>query len=257
MSLPVAFASLSGGNQPLSLFDTQFAAVAALGAIPCAASGQNIITLTPLANTPSIAAYVDLQPSFVFTAAQTSNGSLSASVTPLGTRNIYKWNGQQQAGAGDIVAGGVYRLTPLQALNGGSGGFVVDSVTNQVGAAGSYQNGTIGLVIDGAGSAIAAGHKGQIGPFPFASTIAAWSLMADQSGSITIDILRANNAVPSTSIVGGGTKPNLTASQSALGVAPSGWTSVVLAPNDWLDVQVTALATSITRATLALSYQRS
>src|SRR6266436_9254795 len=127
MALPVTFATLTGGNQPLSLLDTQFAAVAALGGIPCAAAGQNTISLTPFSSTPTIAAYTDLAPSFLFAAAQTSNGSVTINVNLVGARNAYKWNGQAALGANDLIAGSIYRATFLTALNGGAGGFAVDS----------------------------------------------------------------------------------------------------------------------------------
>src|SRR6266853_5256835 len=128
MALPVTFATLTGGNQPLALLDTQFSAVAALGSIPCAAAGQNTIALTPFTNTPTVSSYPDLAPSFVFAAAQTSNGAVTINVNGVGARNAYKWNGAVQCGSGDIVAGSVYRATPLQALNAGAGGFVVDAI---------------------------------------------------------------------------------------------------------------------------------
>src|ERR1700719_4972351 len=124
MALPVTFATLSGGNEPLSLIDTQFAAVASLGSIPCAAAGQNTIALTPFSGTPTVSSYPDLAPSFVFAAAQTSTGSVTINANLVGARNAYKWNGFQPCGALDIVAGLVYRATPLQALNSGSGGVV-------------------------------------------------------------------------------------------------------------------------------------
>ena len=71
MSLPVIFATLAAGDQNLSLFDTQFAALGALVVIPCAASGQNAVVLTPNANTPTVAAYSDLSPIFTWKQAQT------------------------------------------------------------------------------------------------------------------------------------------------------------------------------------------
>lgn len=246
MALPVTFATLAAGNEPLSLFDTQFGAVAALGAIPCAASGSNSITLTPLANTPTISSYVDLQPSFVFVAAQTSTGSVTANVSLVGGRNVYKWNGFVQCGAGDIVAGGVYRLTPLAALNLGSGGFVCDAigVNNNVSL--------LPFIIAGGGVAITTGDKGGIGPIPWGCTIQSWTVKADQSGSIAIDILRANNAVPVSSIVGGGTKPNLTAQQYNGLQTPAGWTSTVINPNDFLEFSVSSTSSVVTLVTLGL-----
>src|ERR1700719_1391290 len=203
MALPVAFATLTGGNQPLSLLDTQFAAVAALGSIPCAAAGQNVISLTPFSVTPTVSIYPDLAPSFVFAAAQTSNGSVQINAALVGARNAYKWNGQQQCGSGDIVAGMVYRATPLQALNAGAGGFVVDSVGivgNQSNIVSNSSNGfEIEYVIDGGGVAITTGNKGQL-HIPFNSFIFGTRAIADQSGSIAVDILRANLAVPTVSM---------------------------------------------------------
>src|ERR1700719_4495880 len=193
MALPVAFATLTGGNQPLSLLDTQFAAVAALGSITCAAAGQNVILLTPFTNTPTVSSYPDLAPSFVFAAAQTSNGSVTINAALVGARNAYKWNGSVQCGNGDIIAGNVYRATPLQALNGGSGGFVVDAI----GVSNNLFD--VAFVIDGGGVAITTGQKGQV-HVPFAASIFGWRVIADQSGSIAVDILRANNAIPSVSM---------------------------------------------------------
>jgi hypothetical protein len=247
MALPVNFSGLTGGNQPLTLFDTQFAAVASLGSVPCAAAGQNAIALTPFANTPTIASYPDLAPSFVFVAAQTSNAAVTLNVNLVGARNCYKWNGGQAMGNGDLVAGQVYRAIPLQALNGGAGGFVVDTV----GVASSF--GAFEFVIDGGGSAITTGNKGQL-YIPFACTINAWQVIADQVGSIAVDILRLNLGFPVASIVGAGNKPTLTA-QQVVAVAPSGWTSTALLLDDFIAFNVTSAAT-VTRVTVSLRVNR-
>jgi hypothetical protein len=243
MALPVTFATLSGGNQPLSLLDTQFAAVAALGSIPCAAAGQNTIALTPFTNTPTVSSYPDLAPSFVFAAAQTSNGSVTINAALVGARNAYKWNGSVQCGANDIVAGNVYRATPLQALNSGSGGFVVDAI-------GANNNqADIEFIIDGGGIAITTGVKGYL-HIPVAATINAWYVIADQVGSIVVDVFRANLGIPTVSMIGGGNKPTLTA-QQLVAAAPSGWTSTALAVDDFIGFNVVSAAT-VTRVTVAL-----
>jgi hypothetical protein len=251
MSLPVTFATLAAGNQPLSLFDTEFAAIAALGLIPCAASaGPNAIALTPFAGVaPTVTSYPDLGPSFVFAAAATSTGAVTLSVSGVGARNAYKWNGAAPMGSGDLVAGSVYKATPLTALNAGAGGFVVDTVgvNNNIAE--------IEFVIDGGGSAITTGNKGWL-YIPWPATIFFTRLMADQSGSIVIDILRSTGgAFPSVSMVGGGNKPTLSAAQTSF-VAPSGWTSVVLARDDWIAFNVTSVAT-VTKVTLGLDVSRS
>jgi hypothetical protein len=247
MSLPVTFATLAAGNQPLSLFDTEFAAVAALGYIPCAASaGPNNIALTPFAS---------VAPGFVFAAAATSTGAVTLNVSGVGARNGYKWNGLQPANAGDIVSAGIYKAVPLQALNGGSGGFVIDSMgIGPPGAIGAFNNGALEFVIDGGGSAITTGNKGSL-YVPFAGIVIAWRVIADQSGSAQVDVLRANFAVPSVSMVGGGTKPNLTASQLNQAV-PSGWTSTTFVAGDFISFNVTSAAT-VTRITVVLEYAKS
>jgi hypothetical protein len=245
VSLPVVFATLAAGNQSLQLFDTQFAAVAALGTIPCAAAGTNAITLTPQTNTPTIVSYTDLAPSFVYTAAATSTGTVTLNVAGIGSRNAYKWNGQQVMGPGDSVVGLVYKATFLTALNSGSGGFVVDAI----GVSNNFSD--TEFVIDGGGNVITTGVKMFI-RLPWAATIATWGVMADQSGSISLDILRANGAVPTVSMIGAGNKPTLTTQQANLGVSPSGWTSTAFAINDWIGIQVVSV-TTVTRVTLDLA----
>jgi hypothetical protein len=244
MALPVVFATLPAGNEPLSLMDTQSAALGALGVIPCSAAGQNTIVLTPNANTPTIPGYTDLAPSFSYVAAQTSTGSVTINAAGFGARNAYKWNGQQAMGAGDSVAGSVYKATFLTALNAGSGGFVVDAVGT------ANNTADVEFIIDGGGVVIATGVKGFL-HLPFSATVLAWRVMADQSGSIAIDVLRANGAVPTVSMVGGGNKPTLTAQQFNQ-AQPSGWTSIALVTDDWIGFNVVS-ATTVTRVTVDLT----
>jgi hypothetical protein len=112
----------------------------------------------------------------------------------------------------------------------------------------------VGQILDGGGSVILAGQFGQI-HVPFAATINKWWVMADQSGSINVDILRANNAVPTVSMVGAGTAPNLAASQFASS-APASWTSTTLAKDDFIAFNVTGTPSSVKRVTVALSCTR-
>lgn len=122
MALPITFA---GQNFiQMSALDTQFAAVGALTAIPCAASGANVITLTPNANTPTIAAYANYQP-FSFATANDNTSAVTAVVGGLAPLPVYK---DTPAGAvaltgGEMQAGCLAVLTYDSALNSGSGGF--------------------------------------------------------------------------------------------------------------------------------------
>jgi hypothetical protein len=243
MTLPVTFATLPTGNEALSLFDTQFGAVAALGVIPCACAGTNSLTLTPNANTPTISAYTDLAPSFSFAAATVSTGAVTINVAGLGARAAYKWQGQQTVAANDLIAGNVYKATFLTALNSGAGGFVVDAIG--FGAV----NVDVEFVIDGGGNPISTGTKGFL-RLPYPALVAFWAVMADQSGSIVVDLLRANGTIPTTSMIGSGNKPTLSSQQFAT-AAVSGWTSAILATNDWLGFSVIS-ASTVTRATVDL-----
>src|SRR5258708_40012863 len=123
MTLPVTFATLAAGNQNLALIDTQFAAIGALSVIPCTATGQNAVVLTPNANTPIITGYTDLTPVFAWKQAQTSSGAVTIQVIGQPALNAYKNNGQTAMGSGDLQAGFAYQAVALASLNGGAGGF--------------------------------------------------------------------------------------------------------------------------------------
>jgi hypothetical protein len=113
----------------------------------------------------------------------------------------------------------------------------------------------INFVIPGGGSAIQTGNKGWL-HLSFASTILGWHVLADQSGSIVVDILRAAGGVtfPSTSMVGSGNMPTLSSAQAAQ-AAPSGWTSTTFAQGDWVAFNVTS-ATTVQQVTVSLNCSR-
>lgn len=96
--------------------------------IPCSASGTNTITLTPNESSPLLEKYVDYE-IFVFAAAETSTGSVTASVSArtgsLPTIKVYKTGGSAQAGAGDVVQNSLYLAIYNNALDSGAGGFVL------------------------------------------------------------------------------------------------------------------------------------
>lgn len=95
---------------------------------PCNATGKNVVTLTPLDASPLIEKYVDYE-IYSFAAAQTSDGSVTATVVPrdgaLGTLKVFKNDGAAQAGAGDLVANSVYLLVYADHLDSSAGGFVI------------------------------------------------------------------------------------------------------------------------------------
>lgn len=122
MPLPTIFASVSAA-QGVQL-DQNFNALGALTAIVCAAAGTNAITLTPAANTPTIAAYANYQP-FSFTPAGANTGATTARIGSLAVLNVYKdtGSGPTALSGGEIAAGNLIVLTYDAALNSGAGGF--------------------------------------------------------------------------------------------------------------------------------------
>jgi hypothetical protein len=95
-----------------------------------------------------------------------------------------------------------YAQTASFALNGGGGGGVTVSTSSIV------------LTLDGLGGTVTTGSKGYI-RIPFNFTINSWSIIAVPAGSITFDVWKANNTVPTVAntICGG----NFPTSSVALG----------------------------------------
>lgn len=113
--------------------------------------------------------------------------------------------------------------------------------------------GAVGLIIDGGGSAITTGVKGDL-YIPFACTITASTLIADQTGSVVLDLkLSASYATtPTTSIVASA-PPTLSSASTAQDVTLTGWT-VSVAAGSRLRYSVTSVST-ITRLTHTLTVQ--
>lgn len=113
---------------------------------------------------------------------------------------------------------------------------------------------TIGITVDGAGSAISTGTKGAY-RLPYAGTITRWTLLADQSGDVEFDIFLDPFASypPTTSIVASA-PPELTAADSATSTTLTGWTTSV-SVGDVFGYEVVSAAT-LTRVTLQLDITR-
>ena len=107
-------------------------------------------------------------------------------------------------------------------------------------------------VIDGGGSAITTGVKGYL-EIPFAMTITGWVLLADQTGSIVVDVWKKSYASfpPSGSdSIAGSDLPTLSSAQKNQNLALTSWNTAVT-PGDILAFNVNSAAT-ITRVTLSL-----
>lgn len=130
--------------------------------------------------------------------------------------------------------------------------FYVDLSTNM-------RTSTIGVFIDGGGSAITVGEKAQL-LIPFSCSIQAWSLLSDRSGSVTVDIWKssyetypptASSSITNTSrpFISGSVKNRSTSSLSSAGWATN------ISTNDTLKFYVSA-STSIQTLNLTLEVLR-
>ena len=121
---------------------------------------------------------------------------------------------------------------------------------------GANAMGSIGFLIDGGGIAITPGLKGTIA-VPFACTIISWVLMADTTGSVTIDLWKASfaNYPPSAAnSITASAKPTITADMKAFSATLTGWTTSIAA-GDILAFNVDA-ASAITRVSVGLTVTR-
>ena len=112
------------------------------------------------------------------------------------------------------------------------------------------------FVIDGAGSAITTGVKGDV-LFTFGCTINSATLLADQSGSIVVNIWKDTytNYPPTVADkITASAPPTISTATKSQDTTLTGWTTTISA-NDTLRFNVDSAA-SITRATLILGIAR-
>lgn len=137
MTLPWVFANLASGNQPASKLDDNFNALGTISTVPCTATGTTNYTLTPVAGTPTISAYNQLQALRAVIPA-TSTGVVTAGLSGPGLLPCYRASssGPVAAGTGDVVIGEVYDFIYDIALAGGTGGFHLYNVVSGGGGGG-------------------------------------------------------------------------------------------------------------------------
>jgi hypothetical protein len=101
---------------------------------------------------------------------------------------------------------------------------------------------TISLTVDGGGSAITTGSKGYVS-IPYAMTLQGWTILADQTGSVVIDVKKATYAgFPTTASIAGSEKPTLSSARKNTDGTLSSWTTTVSA-GDIIEFNVDSAAT--------------
>lgn len=166
-------------------------------------------------------------------------------------------------GATGAAATGATGPTGVTGPSGGPTGPTGETgPTGATGNTGPSQVAGFQFVIDGGGSVITTGMKGYM-KIDFACAIQANVLLADQSGSIVVDIFKCTQAqfdAGSTHPVVGdkitaSAPPTITTATKSEDTTLTGWTTA-LAAGDILGINVNSV-TTITRATLALKVLRS
>ncbi|GAG00498.1 unnamed protein product [marine sediment metagenome] len=122
---------------------------------------------------------------------------------------------------------------------------------------GSSGTASLTFVIDGGGSAITTGQKGHL-EIPFACTIQRVTMLADQSGSIVVDIWKdsyANFPPTDADSITASAPPTISSAQKSHDSTLTGWTKSISA-GDILAFNVDSCAT-ITLVTISLKVEKS
>ena len=156
---------------------------------------------------------------------------------------------------GDLVAGGTAGA-PARLPAGTNGQALIADSAQTDGLA--YQDRIVpfGVVIDGMGSVVAPGVIDV--PCFYNATIVGWDVYGDVSGAVTCDIKRvayALDTLPSASMVGAGTKPNLTSHSTNRDTTVTGWTSTAITAGDVIRFDYSAI-TSCHRIQIYLKLQK-
>lgn len=119
-------------------------------------------------------------------------------------------------------------------------------------------DGALGYTIDGGGDPITTGLAGMGLVVPYACTIQDWTLLADVSGAIKIDIWKdsyANFPPTDADSITNGNEPEIASGVRAQDTDLSNWTTVSVAAGDILFFNVDSCST-ITKALLVMKVLR-
>lgn len=169
----------------------------------------------------------------------------------MAAANLWTFAKLQQIATGKILGRGTAATGDIEELTPANG--IETTSTPGIRQTVAARTRSVNFVIDGGGSAITTGVKGDF-RFPVAGTITKVSLLADQSGSIVIDIWKAAFATGTSPTVANtitaAAKPTISATVNSEDGTLTGWTTSVSA-GDCFRINVDS-ATTVTRVTMAL-----
>lgn len=139
---------------------------------------------------------------------------------------------QDNTNAGSVTLGTVATVLSPYTLSFPNGIGAADDImaingTGVISFINNYR--TVNFVIDGAGTTIATGFKGFV-QIPFDCQIMEWTLLADRTGSVVIDIWKdtyANFAPTVADTITAAAKPTITATNKATNSTLTGWTTTI------------------------------
>lgn len=175
---------------------------------------------------------------------------LDATLTALAA---YNTNGLLAQTAADTFAGRT--VTAGQGISVSNGDGVAGNPTIALNT--NALRGEISFRIDGGGSAITTGAKKIYVRVGYDCTITGWELVADQSGSISIDIWKdsfANFPPTVADTITAAAKPSLSSAQTNSSSSLTGWTTS-LSAGDYLEINIDS-ASTVTLAILTLLVTR-
>lgn len=115
---------------------------------------------------------------------------------------------------------------------------------------------SVPFVIDGSGSTITTGVKGDL-QIDFAGTIIGWTVLGDPTGAIVVDIWKntyANYPPVVGASITASAKPTITATNAKATGSPTGWVTSITA-GDVLRYNVDSV-TALTRVTVSLKVRK-
>ena len=131
-----------------------------------------------------------------------------------------------------------------------------DGAASIVDVTGANATGSIGFLIDAGGVPVTPGLKGTLA-VPFGCKITSWTLMADATGSVTLDLWKSNFAsYPPTAAqsITGSAKPTISSDVKAQSSSLTGWTTTLEA-GDILAFNLDAVS-NLTRLSVGLTITR-